>query len=402
MTSLDTAADQAISHPALGGNVLRIPASGIREIFDLALGRDDVLHMEVGEPDFNTPAHIIDAALASARAGSGYTATAGIQAVRAAAAARVARVHGIDVDPSRMLITHGAVNALSSAIAACVEPGTDALIPDPAWPGYEMMVLASGGDCVRYPLRAANGFLPDPDEIERLITPRTKVMVVNTPANPTGAVVPDADLERIVAIARRAGVLVVSDEVYDEMIFDGRTPQSLVGIDPEWVAGVWSCSKTYAMTGWRVGFMAVPEALVVPVIRLQESVITSVSTVVQAAALAAFEGPQDCVVEMRDTYERRRDLLMGLLDQAGIAYVKPGGAFYLMLSLADGADARAAALDLVRNDGVAVAPGTAFGAVACSALRFSLAASEDTITAAATKVADWYRRTDGGLAVPAP
>jgi len=385
-------------HPALSASACEIPHSGIREIFDLALGRDDVLHLEVGEPDFATPAHIVDAAFAAARSGSGYTATPGVLAVRAAAAARVARVHGIDVDPSRMLVTQGGVQAISAVIAACASPGDEVLIPDPGWPNYQMMVASHGAVNVRYPLRASNGFLPDPDEVERLVGDRTKVVVVNTPANPTGAVLDDADLERLVATARSAGAVVVSDEVYDEMVFDGRPPQTLVPIDPDWVVGVWSCSKTYAMTGWRVGYTAVPVAFVDPVTCVQESMISCVSSVTQAAALAAFEGPQDCVGVMRDAYQSRRDVLMGLLDDAGISYVTPGGAFYLMMSLLPGADARAAALDLVRN-GVAVAPGTAFGDVASDALRISLASSEATIAAAAEKIVDWYARTDGGLSV---
>jgi aspartate/methionine/tyrosine aminotransferase len=391
--------ESANTHRSLSEHASSIPGSGIREIFNLALGRDDVLHLEVGEPDFAVPAHIVDAAFASARAGSGYTATTGIQAVRAAASARLARVHALDVDPSRVLITQGGVNAIAAVMSACVTAGDEVLIPDPAWPNYEMMVASHGGVTVRYPLRAANAFLPDPDEVQALITPRTKVVVVNTPANPTGAVLPQGDLERLVSVARAAGVLVVSDEVYDEIVFDGRPPQTLVPIDPDWVIGVWSCSKTYAMTGWRVGYLAAPQPFIAPLTGVQESLISCVSSVTQAAALAAFEGPQDCVAAMRDAYQARRDLLMAALDRAGLGYVKPGGAFYLMLTLAEGADAHAAALDLVANNGVAVAPGTAFGATASNGLRISLAASEDTITAAAERLSEWYERTDGGLAL---
>ena len=391
--------ESASVHPALSEHASNIPGSGIREIFNIALGRDDVLHLEVGEPDFAVPAHIVDAAFASARAGSGYTATAGVQAVRAAAAARLARVHSLDVDASRILITQGGVQAIAAVMAVCVTPGDEVLIPDPGWPNYEMMIASHGGVTVRYPLRASNAFLPDPDEVQSMITSRTKALIVNTPSNPTGAVIPDATLERLVAVARSAGVIVVSDEVYDEIVFDGQPPQTVVRIDPDWVVGVWSCSKTYAMTGWRVGFLAAPASFITPLTGVQESLISCVSSVTQAAALAAFEGPQDCVVQMRDAYQARRDVLMNALDRAGLGYVRPGGAFYLMLTLADGADARAAALDLVSNEGVAVAPGTAFGRTASSALRISLAASEDTITAAAARLADWYARTDGGMVV---
>jgi aspartate/methionine/tyrosine aminotransferase len=387
------------THTPLTAHALRIPGSGIREIFNLALGRDDVLHLEVGEPDFAVPQHVVDAAFASARGGSGYTATTGVLAVRAAAATRLHRVHGIDIDPSRVLITQGGVQAIAAVMAACVSLGDEVLIPDPGWPNYEMMVVSHGGVPVRYPLRASSAFVPDPDEVARLVTERTKVLVVNTPANPTGAVLPDEELERLVAVASSAGVVVLSDEVYDEIVFDGRAPQSVVRIDPDRIVGVWSCSKTYAMTGWRVGCVAVPEEFVVPVTGVQESMISCVSSVTQAAALAAFEGPQDCVATMRDAYQTRRDVLMKLLDAANVPYVTPGGAFYLMLLLAPGADGRAAALDLVTNEGVAVAPGTAFGETARSALRISLAASETTIAAAAERMTAWYARTDGGLAL---
>jgi aspartate/methionine/tyrosine aminotransferase len=388
----------ASGHRALTDHAGRIPHSGIREIFDLALGREDVLHLEVGEPDFAVAAHIVEAAFDAARSGSGYTATPGVLAVRAAAAARLGRVHGIDVDPSRILVTQGGVQAISAVIAACVGSRDEVLTPDPGWPNYEMMIASHGGVCVRYPLRAANGFVPDPGEIERSISSRTKVLIVNTPANPTGAVLPNEILERLVSIARSAGAIVISDEVYDEIVFDGTQPNTVVRIDPDTVVGVWSCSKTYAMTGWRVGYMAVPSALVDAVTCVQESMISCVSSVTQAAALAAFEGPQHAVLQMRDAYQTRRDLLMGLLDAAGIGYVTPGGAFYLMASLHPDADARRAALDLVA-DGVAFAPGTAFGAIADNALRISLAASDETITAAAERLADWYARTDGGLAL---
>jgi aspartate/methionine/tyrosine aminotransferase len=261
-----------------------------------------------------------------------------------------------------------------------------------------MSVAAFGGTVVRYPLRPENGLNPDPDEVAALITPRTKLLVLNSPGNPTGAVAPPGDLERLVSVARGAGVLVVSDEVYDEIVFEGLRPHTLVPIDPDWVVGLWSCSKTYAMTGWRVGYTAVPSSIVGALTRIQESMITCVSSVTQAAALAAFTGPQECVAEMCAAYQRRRDLLMGLLDAAGFGFVRPLGAFYLMMSLRGDANSRLAALDLV-DDGVAVAPGTAFGDMASSALRISLAASEATISAAAQKLIDWYARTDGGLSV---
>jgi aspartate aminotransferase len=372
-----------------------IEPSGIREIFDLARGRD-VCHLEVGQPDFPTPAHVVEAAFDAARRGSGYTQTSGIAEVREAAAARLARVHGLQIDPNHLLITQGGMQAVALLVAAMVAPGDEVLLPDPAWPNYEMAVRTHGGALVTYPLREENDYVPDPDEIGSRITDRTRILIINSPSNPTGAVFDDAVLERIVAVAARAGVLVLSDEVYDEMIFDGRPTSTVVRFDPSVVAGVWSCSKTYAMTGWRVGYVAAPEPLVDAMTSIQEGMISCVSSVAQEAALAAFIGPQDIVTEMCSAYEHRRDLVCKLLREAGIDPVVPGGAFYLMMPLADGADGRLAARHLVEY-GVACAPGSAFGSAATSALRLSLASSEDTLTLGVERIVDWYARTDGGL-----
>jgi aspartate/methionine/tyrosine aminotransferase len=191
-------------------------------------------------------------------------------------------------------------------------------------------------------------------------------------------------------------VLVLSDEVYDEIVFDGRDPFTAMQFADENIAAVWSCSKTYAMTGWRVGYTAVPSWLVRPLIAIQEGSVTCVAEPCQAAAIEALTGPQHAVAEMRDAYEHRRNVLLDRLRDAGIECVVPSGAFYVMFPLAEGANARAAARSLVQR-GVAVAPGTAFGDVAKDALRISLAASEDTIKQASERMIAWYVETNGGL-----
>ena len=238
------------------------------------------------------------------------------------------------------------------------------------------------------------------EQIERKLTPRTKLLVLNSPANPTGAVIPKDDVRAIVSLASANGTLVVSDEVYEELVFDGDFV-SAAAFDPEWVVGVYSFSKTYAMTGWRIGYMAAPPEIAATIERIQEPYISCVSGITQAGALAALQGPQDCVAEMREAYRARRDMVLGLLADAGIDVEPPGGAFYVMVPLAPGADARLAAISLV-DRGVAVAPGSAFGRVSSSHLRLSLARSEETLREAVARITTWYRETDGFATRPPP
>lgn len=373
-----------------------VQPSGIREIFDLAWGKPDMLHLEVGEPDFATPLHIVEAAFEAARRHSGYTGTVGLPILRDAVVERLKRVHRIDVPLERVMITSGAAQAIAAIIYAMASEGDEVLVPDPGWPNCEMAIAGRGAIPVRYALPASRGFVPDPQEVASLITSRTKLLVICSPSNPTGTVIPPEVIEELVGVAREHDVLVLSDEVYDEVVFDGRGPQTAMHYSDDDVAAVWSCSKTYAMTGWRVGYTVVPSWLVRPLTLIQEGSVTCVAEPCQAAAIEALTGPQHVVAEMRDAYERRRNVLLGLLRDAGIECVVPSGAFYLMLPLAEGADARKAAIDLVSR-GVAVAPGTAFGDVARSALRISLAASEETITRATERILSWYVETNGGL-----
>lgn len=364
-----------------------VPESGIREIAHLAAVRDGCLRLEIGEPDFKTPDHIVEAAFEHARGGVGYTATAGIMPLREAIAAKISRVNGLDYSAEDIVVSQGAVQGIAACFMAVLEPGSQILLPDPAWPNYEMAAVLLGAEVVRYPLRAEAGFRPDPSEIETLITDRTRLIVVNSPGNPTGAVLPSGDASSVVEMAARNSVLVLSDEVYDEMYFD-EPPVAAAQFDREFVIGAYSFSKTYAMTGWRVGYVAVPEGISKTLGILQEPFISSVSEVSQAAALAALQGPQDCVAVMRDAYKQRRDLLVSMFSDAGLDVSVPGGAFYMMWPLPPGVDAREAAFELLEL-GVSVAPGTAFGRVAFDQVRVSLASSKQCLTDAATKFLAW-------------
>jgi aspartate/methionine/tyrosine aminotransferase len=377
----------------------QVPPSGIREIVNLVINRPpgEVLRLEVGEPDFRTPAHIVEAAAEAAARGVGYTQSSGILPLREALGDRIARVGGLRYEPTEIVVTQGGVQGVSAVFAALLSPGDEVLIPDPAWPNYEMLALLRGAVPVHYALPPDHGFVPDPAEVESLVTPRTRAIVFNSPANPTGAVIDASVVEAMVRVAERHGIWLVSDEVYDELIFEGE-PANAAQYGRDAVVGIYSFSKNYAMTGWRVGYVAAPPELARLLTTIQEPLVSCISGVSQYGALAALEGPQDCVAEMRDSYRRRRDLMVSLLSDAGFDVVRPHGAFYQMLPFAPGVDSRAAALDLV-DHGVAVAPGTAFGTVAADHARLSLASSEDTIRGAVERIAAWAERSDRGAAL---
>jgi aspartate/methionine/tyrosine aminotransferase len=371
-----------------------VPPSGIREIAHLVAGRDDVLHLEYGEPDFNAAPHIVAAATAAAEAGARYTPTPGPMQLRAALAAKLAAVQGLSYRPEQVVVTAGGAQALAAVFAATVVPGDEVMLPDPGFPNFRMLAVLHGARVVPYRLDPAAGFQPDPEEIERLLTPRTRLLVLNSPSNPTGAVVTAAAVERIVAAAAGNGTFVLSDEVYDQLVFDG-TPVAAARFAPEWVVGVYSFSKSYAMTGWRLGYLAAADDVAATIARIQEPLISCTSALAQAGAMAALSGPEEPVGSMQAAYRRRRDLVVDRLRGAGMDVAVPQGAFYCMYPLSPGVDSRLAALALV-HEGVACAPGSAFGDVARSHLRLSLAAADDVLLEAVDRLTAWSTRTDGG------
>jgi aspartate aminotransferase len=392
MTAFDEApssyapASQGVARPAtVSATSQLVPGSGIREILDVALssGRE-ILHLELGEPDFRTPAYIVAAAQRAAAEGVSYTQSAGSLALREVLATKVAVRSGLPCAPADVVVTQGGVQGCALAFSALLSAGDEVLIPDPAWPNFEMLALLNGASPVRYPLHPETGFLPDPGEIARMIGSRTRLIVLNSPSNPTGSVFPPELVRAIVELAQRRGLVVLSDEVYEDLIFAGG-PANARAFDPARVVAVYSLSKTYAMTGWRVGYLAAPSWLSPTLIRLQEAQLSCVSAVSQAAALAAVTGPQDEVIAMREAYRSRRDLVLRLCAEHGLSVTAPNGAFYLMFPLGPGVDSRAFALRLI-GDGVAVAPGSAFGAVGQNHLRISLATAETVLAEAVSRL----------------
>lgn len=384
--------------PRPADHVVSMSRSGIREIMDLAWAMGNVVHLEVGEPNFETPSHVCEAAAEAALGGATrYTPNAGVLALREALVAKVGARNGIQTDAAGIVVSAGAVEALYASLVTVLSPGDEILLPDPGWPNFRMMAALLSVRPVFYGLRPENGFRPDPDEIRSLITGRTRVLLVNTPSNPLGVVLGRDDLTPLLDIAAAADLWVVSDECYDELTFDSPlvSPASL-GHDAA-IITAYSFSKTYAMTGWRVGYAVVPEVLAVHLAKVQEPLISCVNAVAQHAALAAVTGPQDCVGEMRDAYRARRDAALAVAVDHNLSYVHPGGAFYLWIDVRDSSlTAHEMALELVRNHRVAVAPGTAFGDRGEGWIRVSLANTEEAVRIGVNAIADATKASFSG------
>jgi aspartate aminotransferase/aminotransferase len=279
------------------------------------------------------------------------------------------------VTPAQVIVTVGGVNAVALAGLAALDPGAEVLVPDPGWPNYLSMAELTGATAVTYPLPAERGFAPDPDHLESLITPRTRALVINTPGNPTGGMFDAEVVAALVDLCDRHGIRLISDEMYEDLVFG--TTHASAAAGAEEVIYVSGCSKTYAMTGWRVGFAVGPEPVITAMERLQEPLVSCASAISQAAALAALRGPQDCVSEMREAYERRRDTVVQTLGPE-LVPVTPLGGFYAMVDFSatglGGMDLAFAILDSAR---VAVVPGASLGTTIDGFVRLSFAASDD-------------------------
>lgn len=374
-------------------NAIReMPRSGIRAVMDLAAGRRDVIHLEVGEPDFDTPAHVVEAAVRAAEGGvTRYTPNRGMPSLVEALCAKLERVNGIAAGPEQVVVTAGAVNAIFASLSVLIEPGDVVLCPDPGWPNYRMMVTLLSGVTVTYPLLREASFEPDVDALRKLIAdhPRAKVLLLNTPGNPTGAVWPPDVLATVLAEADRHGLYVISDEVYEEIVFDRQHTSAAALGESDRVISTYSFSKTYAMTGWRVGYAVAPAPIADLVAKSQEPLISCPTSVAQAAALAALEGDQACVERMRDSYQERRDALVNLLAGTRLLVSVPQGAFYAMLDIREAdQDSTAFAMRLLTNHGVAVAPGTAFGPSCRSLVRVSLATDAKLLKTGVGRIRD--------------
>jgi aspartate aminotransferase len=350
---------------------------------DLAWSMEDpVIGLHVGEPSFATPEHVLDGARrALDRGDTRYVANAGIPALREAIAGKVAVRNGLEAGPAQVVVAAGGMQALYAALSATVGAGDEVLVPDPGWPNFAMAVQLLQARPVGYPLHPDDAFLPDPAELGRRVTDRTRALVVNFPSNPLGSVLPTDLAQRLCRFADEYDLWLISDECYDAITFEAEHVSPARYDEQDRVLSCFSFSKTYAMTGMRVGYLIAPETVAETAAKMQETLIACVNAPAQHAALAALEGPQDFVEVMRRAYHERRNAAAAQLDAAGVEYLLPHGAFYMWVDVRDrcSGDVKAWALDLLRERYVAVAPGTTFGAEGEGWVRISLATDTDDL-----------------------
>jgi len=356
-----------------------------------AQGRD-IINLGIGQPDFKTPAHIVEAAVKALRDGHhGYTPAQGIPELREAVAADLAARHGAAIDPGQVLILPGGKVTMFFAMLIYGQPGAEIMYPNPGFPIYESAIRFSGATPVPMVLREENGFAFSAAEVLDQITERTRLIILNSPANPTGGAVPRAEFDALIAgLAQWPKVTVMADEIYSQMLYDGREHVSLLQYpeiqDRLIVLDGWS--KTYAMTGWRLGMSVWPKDVIGHAEKLAVNCHSCVNAPTQFAGLAALTGPQDAVHEMVTAFDGRRRVIVDALNGLdGVSCVEPGGAFYAFPNITGtGMDAKTLQTRLLEEAGVAVIAGTSFGAHGEGYLRFSYANSTENIVAAIDRI----------------
>ncbi|MET4060047.1 aspartate aminotransferase [Arthrobacter sp. UYP6] len=380
--------------PELSPHVRNAPANQIREITQSAWAQPNSIVLSIGEPGFPTPPHILEAARATLeRDETGYTPNAGIMPLRAAFAERASRQNGVDVAPGRAFVTAGAQQGLHLAMSMLLDAGDEILIPNPGYPTFAMTARLLHAEPVEYPLYPEFDFQPRIEDIEALITPRTRVLLLNSPSNPLGAVF-SADLVReLVQLARRRDLWIISDECYEAFTYDvphisplaydgvGSGSASGTAAGGERVIVSVTLSKTYGLTGLRIGALITPAGLETQMSTVMESIVSCVASPSQYAALAALTGPQDYVSDAAAHYRANRDAAALVLDAKGIPYLKAQGAFYLWadVSHATNGNVRSWTQKFLSEEGVAVAPGTAFGSIGEGWIRIALCGGREEL-----------------------
>ena len=358
-----------------------------------AKGRS-VVHLEIGEPDFDTPRAVVAAGIASIERGeTHYTPSAGIPELREAVASYLNRARGLAIEPGQIIVTPGAKPIMFYAILALLEAGDEAIYPDPGFPIYSSMISFAGATGVPLPLREENDFVPDIDELRRIITPRTKLLILNSPHNPTGGLLSPSAIREIAKIARERDLWVLSDEIYAEITYEGEH-HSIVAEEgmAERTILLDGFSKTFAMTGWRLGYGAFPKQLVDPVAKLVTNSVSCTATFTQRAGVVAISQRPAEVDTMLSEFRRRRDAIVAGLNRIeGITCRMPHGAFYVFPNITGlGLGDAATVADRVLNEaGVAVLAGTAFGPVGEGHLRLSYANSLENLNLAVERIRDW-------------
>ncbi len=355
----------------------------------------DIINLGIGQPDFSTPAHIVEAAVKALRDGHhGYTPATGLLACREAVARRTQSMTGVDVSPENIMILPGGKPTMYAAIVMFGEPGAEILYPDPGFPIYRSMIEFTGATPIPIPVREENGFAFSAEETLSLITSKTRLIILNSPANPTGGVTPRAEIEKLVkGLGEYPDIAILSDEIYDVMTYDGEKATSLLAFpeirDRLIVLNGWS--KTWAMTGWRMGWSIWPNGLYDKVRKLAVNCWSCVNAPSQFAGIAAIDGPQDEVDKMMRAFDRRRHVVVeGLNGLPGISCITPKGAFYAFPNITDtGWKAKKLAATLLDETGVALIGGPDFGVLGEGYLRLSYANSEENILRAIERMGEF-------------
>ena len=357
--------------------------SVIREMFAMQAGLDNVISFALGEPDFTAPQHVIDATVASLQRGeTHYTPNAGIPALRQAVSDLYKR-RGLEYKPSEILIGAGAISMLNLACTAMLDIGDEVLVPDPGWANYVGLMMQVGAVPVPVRLKEENGFMYDVADLRAALTPKTKVILLNSPSNPTGGVASAENLRQLADFAKENDLYILTDEIYRELLWDDEPYTSIASFPgmKERTVIVDGFSKTYAMTGMRLAWAAAPEEVIVVMPKLLENVLSSVNEGVQWGGVAALNGSQECVEEMKRQYRRRREIIVGgLNDMKGVSCLMPKGAFYAFPNISQlGIPSREFAMRLLKEKHVVVVPGTGFGEGGEGFVRLAYATSEDNI-----------------------
>ncbi|MDQ6721759.1 MAG: pyridoxal phosphate-dependent aminotransferase [Candidatus Dormibacteraeota bacterium] len=354
-----------------------------------------IVHLEIGEPDFATPDNIIEAGISALQNGyTHYTPASGIMEARQAVAGFVTRTLKTEVDPTEVVLVPGSKNVLLFTLLACIEPGDEVILPDPAYPAYASQVNFIGAVPKLVTLREETGFRMDLDQLANLVTPKTRMLIINTPQNPTGGILTEEDVRFVCELAHKHDLLVVSDEIYSQLVygFQHVSPLSQPGMRERTVL-MDGLSKSYAMTGWRLGYAVAPKALAAKLDQLMINSSSCAAGFTQMAAIEALSAPESehAVHRMVKVFERRRDLVVdGLNTIPGMRCAKPQGSFYAFPNIeGTGFDERELADRLLTEAGVAVLPGTAFGAAGKGYIRLAYTQSEDELGRGLKQIADF-------------
>ena len=379
-----------------------IPLSGIRKIMDYAKGLSDIIYFNIGEPDFTTPEHIREAAKRAIDEGfTHYTSIPGIPELRRAIAEKCKNENKIDVDvESEILVTAGAQPAFFAVCQTFLEPGDEVIVQNPFYAGYEVSLRVVGAKMIPVPAEERKDFVVNPQDVEGKITDKTKMIILISPDNPTGSVIDETTLKAISEIAQDHDLIVLSDEIYEKFTYDGIRNYSIAALSgmEDRTVTINSFSKTYAMTGWRVGYVVADKALMKDISKVHHSMNVCASAISQKAAVAALTGPQDCVNEMLTEYDKRRREIVSLTNEiAGFRCPMPKGAFYVFPNIeAFQLPSLDLAIHIIKEARVVTVPGTAFGSAGEGYLRFSYATSLNEIREGLSRIEEVMEKLQAG------